>query len=83
MQFRTTGLNVFNILFNFFLLSKLPWERCVGICTDGAVSMIGKHLRAFARIKEKVPNITQKHCMIYREVLLAKHLRKSLSEVVF
>ena len=53
MQCRTTGLDVFNVLNDFFSQSKLSWERCVGICTDGAASMTGQHSGAVARIREK------------------------------
>ena len=82
MQGRTTGLDVFNVLCDFFSQMELSWERCVGICTDGAASMTGKHSETVARIKLKVPNIVQTHCMIHSEVLAAKHLGKSLSEVL-
>ena len=54
----------------------------MGICTDGAASMTGKQSGAVARIREKVPNIIQTHCMIYREVLDAKHLGQSLCDVL-
>ena len=53
MQCRTTGLDVFNVLNDFFSQSKLSWERCVGICTDGAASMTGQHSGAVVRIREK------------------------------
>ena len=51
MQGRTTGLDVFNELCDFFSQMELSWERCVGICTDGAASMTGKHSGTVARIK--------------------------------
>ena len=38
--------------------------------------------RAVARIREKVPNIIQTHCMIHRDVLVAKTLAQSLPEVL-
>ena len=83
IQCRTTGLTYFfNILDDFFLQSELSWERCVGICTDGAASMIGKHSGAVARIREKVSNNTQTHCMIHRDVLVAKTLAQSLSKIL-
>ena len=82
MQCRTTGLDVFNVLNDFFSHSKLSWERSVGICTDGTASMTGQHSGAVARIREKVPNFIQTHCMIHREVLVAKRLAQSLSEVL-
>ena len=49
---------------------------------DGAASMTGKKSEAVARIREKVPNIIQTHCMIHHEVLAAKHLRQSLCDVL-
>ena len=43
MQCRTTGLDVFNVLNDFFSQSELWWERCVGIFMNVAASMTGKH----------------------------------------
>ena len=51
--------------------------------TDGAAAMNGKHSGTVTCIKEKVTNITQMHCTIYREVPVAKHLGKSLFKVLF
>ena len=82
IQCRTTVLDAFNVLNDFFSQSELSWERCVGICTYGTASMTGKHSGAVARNREKVPNITQTHCMIHREVLVTKNLAQSLSEVL-
>ena len=82
MECRTTACDVFNVLGDFFSESKLSWEQCVGVCTDDAASMTGKHSGVVARIREKVPNIVQTHCMIHRAALVAKHLGKSLSEVL-
>ena len=82
MQGRTTGLDAFNVLCDFFSQSGLSWDRCVGICTDGAASMTGKHSGTVARIREKAPNVMQTHCMIHREVLAAKHWGQSLCDVL-
>ena len=73
MQCRTTDLDIFNVFNDFFSQSELSWERCLGICTDGATSMTGKHSGIVASIREKAPNIIQTHCMIHREVLVAKN----------
>ena len=51
------------------------------VCTDGAALMNGKHSKAVACIKE-VANFKQTHCMIHREVFVAKHSRQSLFEVL-
>ena len=76
MQCRTIGLDVFNVIHDFFSLLN-----CVGICADGAALMNGKHSKAVACIKE-VANFKQTHCMIHREVFVAKHSRQSLFEVL-
>ena len=81
MPCRTTSLDVFNVLCDFFSQSELSWDRCVGICMDGGASMTDKH-SAVARIREKVPNIIQMHCMIHRDVLAMKHLGQSLCDVL-
>ena len=44
--------------------------------------MTGQHSGAVARIREKVPNIIHTHCIIHHEVLVAKRLVQSLSEVL-
>ena len=82
MQGRTTDLDVFNVLCDFFSQSELSWDQCVGICTDGAALMTCKHSGAVARIRKKAPNIIQTHCMIHHEVLAAKHWGQSLCDVL-
>ena len=54
----------------------------MGICTDGTISMTGKHSGAVACKKEKSLSVKQTHCMIHRKVLVAKHFVESLSEVL-
>jgi hypothetical protein len=36
----TKGQDIFNILFSYLESCGLSWSRCVGICTDGAPSII-------------------------------------------
>ncbi len=51
----TKGHDVFNIL-SFYLEScGLSWNRCVGICTDGALSMVRLVQGFVSRVKEKKP----------------------------
>ena len=37
----TTGQDIFNTLSKYLKETKLSWKQCVGICTDGAPSMVG------------------------------------------
>ena len=77
-----TGLDVVNVLCDFRSQSKLSWNRCVAICTDGAASMTSKYSGVVARVRELVPNIIQTHCTIHREALAARHCGQSMSEVL-
>ena len=36
---RTTGMDIFQIVENFF--AQVFWTDCVGVCTDGAAAIIG------------------------------------------
>ncbi|MBN3287040.1 ZBED5 protein, partial [Polyodon spathula] len=40
---RTTGEDIYLLFDNFLCEHRIDWSRCVGICTDGAKSMTGKH----------------------------------------
>lgn len=39
---RSTAVDLFKIMNNFFEQNNLVWENCIGLCTDGARSMSGK-----------------------------------------
>uniref|UniRef100_A0A8C4T186 HAT C-terminal dimerisation domain-containing protein n=1 Tax=Erpetoichthys calabaricus TaxID=27687 RepID=A0A8C4T186_ERPCA len=81
MPCRTSGEEVFKVLHNFLSQSGLSRDRCIGICTDGAASITGKHSGVVACVKKEAPNITATHCMIHRQSLAAKNTTQSLSEV--
>ena len=82
MPGKATGLDVFNVLCDFYSQSKLSWNRCLAICTDVVASMTGKHSEVVTRVWGLVPNIIQTHCIMHREALVAKHLGQSMSEVL-
>jgi hypothetical protein len=56
------GQDIFNVL------SSYLETNCVGICTDGALSMVGSSRGFAALVKKENPDITT-HCFIDREVL--------------
>jgi hypothetical protein len=43
LETRTTGEDIFKVLDSFVTSNGLWWSRCVGICTDGAKTMTGRH----------------------------------------
>ena len=78
----TKGQDVFNILSSYFDSCGLSWIRCVGICTDGAPSMVGS-IKGFATlVKAKNPAVITTHCFIHREVLVSKTLDEGLKQVL-
>ena len=50
----TTEADVFQVVATCFDNSGTKWEKLVGICTDGALPMLGSRSRLFARINQKV-----------------------------
>jgi hypothetical protein len=48
----TKGQDIFNILSSYMESCGLSWSRCVGICTDGAPSMIGT-IKGFVTLVEE------------------------------
>ncbi len=73
---RTTGEEIFNGT------NGIDWERCVGICTDGAKSMTGKHTGLIAHIRRVCLSISWLHCSIHREALAAKNMPDDLHAVL-
>ena len=76
----TKGEDIFLILNSYFEKWNLSWESCVGICTDGAPSMVGSIKGLASFVKQKNPKIITTHCFLHREVLMAKTLGIKLKE---
>ena len=74
----TKGEDVFNILNDYWSKRHISWTLCVGICTDGAPSMIGcmKGLTSF--VKKQNENAIVTHYFLHREALMAKRLGDKL-----
>ncbi|KAJ4931380.1 hypothetical protein JOQ06_025677, partial [Pogonophryne albipinna] len=52
LETRTTAEHIFQLLDAFVQENGLEWKKCVGVCTDGARAMTGRHSGVAARIKE-------------------------------
>ena len=86
METHSTGQLVFNKIKNYFESNKIPLENIIGIATDGAPSMVGRHVGLITFFKKVNPNLFTIHCVIHRQHLVAKklsnHLHTSLNLVI-
>lgn len=78
----TKGQDIFNILSAYLESQGLSWNGCVGICTDGAPSMVGSMKGFSSLVKKENPNVVTTHCFIHREVLMSKTLGAELKSVL-
>ena len=79
---RTTGQDIFDTLSKYLEENELTWKECVGLCTDGAPSMIGS-IKGFVSFVKKVNSeIIATHCFLHREVLIGKTLNSDLKQVL-
>ena len=58
----------------------LWWSRCVGICTDGAKAMTGRHSGGVTQAD--APDATWVHSSIHREALAGRGMPDSLKAVL-
>ena len=79
---RTTGVEVFKILNEFFEFHELSWGKCVAVCTDGAAAMTGRKSGVVARIKAVNPKVKSVHCMLHRQALASKGMEPDLHFVL-
>lgn len=48
----TTSDEIFNALNSYIIKHSLEWKNCVGVCTDGAASMVGRYSGVTKRIQQ-------------------------------
>ena len=69
----TTASELFKDL-NEYFTGKLSWSFCVGLCSDGAATMIGRLSGLTSRIKEVAPECEATHCVIHRQMLASRKI---------
>ncbi len=62
--------------------NDIDWERCCGICSDGAKSMMSRHSGFISRVIEVAPRAVWTHCTIHRQALAAKKMPNDLWSVL-
>ena len=63
-------------------MSGIPWDNCVGVCTDGEKAMTGKTSGVISRIKQKVKECSNSHYVLHHHALAGKKMPPSLKEVL-
>ena len=74
--------DVFKIVKDVFEKHALDWKQLVGICTDGAPSMIGCRSGFKGLVTSVAPHVSFTHCVIYCFALAMKTLPSGLQEVL-
>ncbi|XP_066941056.1 protein FAM200C-like [Macrobrachium rosenbergii] len=78
----TKAEDIMNIVSNFFKEEKLSWAKLVGVCRDGAPSMLGSKSGFMTLVKTKNPDIITTHCLIHCEALASEMLPAPLKDTL-
>ncbi|GFT51641.1 zinc finger BED domain-containing protein 5 [Nephila pilipes] len=62
--------------------NDLEWDKCVNICSNGTVEMIGKVKGAVSRMKQVAKNATSSHYVMHRLCLTTRRLPQGLKLVL-
>uniref|UniRef100_A0A8C7ZJR2 Uncharacterized protein n=1 Tax=Oryzias sinensis TaxID=183150 RepID=A0A8C7ZJR2_9TELE len=79
---RATAEECFRCMDNYFTENGLDWQNCVGVCSDGAASMTGRHRGVIKQILDLAPEAKWTHCFLHRENLAAKKMSPEFHEVM-
>ena len=77
-----SGAEIFKLIDEIFTVSGIPWDNCVGVCTDGEKAMTGKTSGVISRIKQKVKECSNSHYVLHHHALAGKKMPPSLKEVL-
>lgn len=72
----------FYLIDDFFKKHSIEWEKLCGVCTDGALAMLGCKSGFQSLVKRVNPEVIGTHCMIHRQVLTTKTLPEPFKEVL-
>ena len=71
---RTTSSEIFWSLHKYGQEQGLAWEKCIGVCTDGAANMIGCHSGVTLKIREVAnKDLLITHCVLHRKNLSSEN----------
>ncbi|KAI8124810.1 Zinc finger BED domain-containing protein 5 [Lucilia cuprina] len=76
------GSDIYKVLSDFLSENNISWSKVIGICTDGAASMMGSHSGFLKMAKENNKNMIGSHCVIHRHALASKTLPVELKNAL-
>ena len=71
-----TANAIFEKLDDYLKEKGLSWENCKSVTTDGAAAMTGSINGVVKKIKERSPKCVSIHCILHREALVAKKMKR-------
>ncbi|KAL1276972.1 hypothetical protein QQF64_023645 [Cirrhinus molitorella] len=82
LRSNATAEAIFDILNDFMISNNINWTKCIGLSTDGARAMLGRHSGVVKRVRDVAPLLTHVHCCIHREALAGKRMPVDLKTVL-
>ena len=88
MHGTTKGKDIFEIVCQSVTDMKLPWDKFVGLTTDGAPAMCGEKSGLVGRMRLKLREencageLTADHCIIHQEALKMDHVTNTVTQTV-
>uniref|UniRef100_A0A672FW69 HAT C-terminal dimerisation domain-containing protein n=1 Tax=Salarias fasciatus TaxID=181472 RepID=A0A672FW69_SALFA len=79
---RATAEECLRCMDRYFTENGRDWQNCVGVCSDGAASMTGRHHGVIKQILDRAPEAKWTHCFLHRESLAAKKISPEFHEVM-
>lgn len=67
---------------SFMQKHGFEWRKCIDICSDGMVAMIGKVNGAVSRLKNWAVNTSYSHCVIHRHSLASRKMPEDFKFVL-
>nr|XP_027777949.2 SCAN domain-containing protein 3 [Marmota flaviventris] len=83
LPINTTSSELYEAVKNYIVdKCGLEFKFCVGVCSDAAASMTGKHSKVITQIKELAPECKTTHFFIHQDSLAMKKISAELHSVL-